>query len=270
MSSSRTHLTIAEKNELRRFHQAQGELTQSELLEWVQRKFNKSIGRSTLGNIVREPIETHFDERLSKRRQPMFPAVDAALLTFIAANRDALVLSDEVLWTQAKLTADVSLSWIQRFKKRHGLAKKAPQAGVPQPQEQEHDDDESDEQVDVDVDAVGDDARSPAAAATVIVAAAIVGNQQDTPGTKRQAIDIQTKQQVITWITNEGGGVASRAAHHFRALGWDLDPGVYRRWWRQKDEIMASDATKKRVKGGGRKRHSDVSDQQVRLVSCVA
>ncbi|GAB9470892.1 unnamed protein product [Globisporangium polare] len=257
---SRTHLTIAEKNEVRRLHQAQSAMTQSELLEWVQRTFNKSIGRSTLGNIVREPIETNFDERMSKRRQPMFPEVDAALLAFIdSANRgNVLALTDEVLWTQAKLTADVSLSWIQRFKKRHGLVKKAPQAiGAPQPQEGE-------ESEDVDVDAVGEEARL---LSTVAAAPSATDDQQDTPGsTKRQAIDIQTKQQVIMWITNEGGGVASRAAHHFRALGWDLDPGVYRRWWRQKDEIMASDATKKRVKGGGRKRLSDVSNQQVRLL----
>lgn len=257
MSSSRTHLTIAEKNEVRRLYQAQSEMTQSELLEWVQRKFNKSIGRSTLGNIVREPIETNFDERMSKRRQPMFPEVDAALLAFIDANRDALALTDEVLWTQAKLTADVSLSWIQRFKKRHGLVKKAPQAGAPQPQEGE-------ESEGVDVDAVDDETRRLSTAAT---SATSIDEQQNTSSsTKRQAIDIQTKQQVIMWITNEGGGVASRAAHHFRALGWDLDPGVYRRWWRQKDELMASDVTKKRVKGGGRKRLSDVSDQQVRLL----
>jgi hypothetical protein len=84
---------------------------------------------------------------------------------------------------------------------------------------------------------------------------------------KRQSIDIQKKQEVITWIANEGGGVASRAAAHFQALGWTLDPGMFRRWWRQKDEIMAQDATKKRVKGGGRKRLSlDVVPETVRLL----
>uniref|UniRef100_K3WWR4 HTH CENPB-type domain-containing protein n=1 Tax=Globisporangium ultimum (strain ATCC 200006 / CBS 805.95 / DAOM BR144) TaxID=431595 RepID=K3WWR4_GLOUD len=241
MSASRTHLTIAEKNELRRFHAAQSDAAPAELLEWVRLKFGKSIGRSTLGNILREPVETDGDPDKAKKRPPLHPEVDVALLAYVDTNKGTAAITDDMLLAQAKLTANVSPSWIQRFKKRHGLVLRKPQ---------------------------GSDATVAEAATTDSAASAVdapqsprgeeSGNESvlSASASKRQSIDIQKKQEVITWIANEGGGVASRAAAHFQALGWTLDPGMFRRWWRQKDEIMAQDATKKRVKGGGRKRLS--------------
>lgn len=234
MSPSRTHLTIAEKNEVRRFHASQRDATHAELLEWVRIKFNKSIGRSTIGNILRDPIETGFDPDKSKKRLPLHPEVDAALLAFVHDNEDEIAVTDDVLLMKARVIADVSPSWIQRFKKRHGLVRKPLQTGMSATRDRTE---------------AADASHSHAENWDVLMAV------------KRQSIDIQKKQEVIAWIASEGGGVASRAAQHFKELGWTLDPGVFRRWWRQKDEIMAQDATKKRVKGGGRKRLSDVSEK---------
>ncbi|ETN10701.1 hypothetical protein PPTG_09795 [Phytophthora nicotianae INRA-310] len=46
----------------------------------------------------------------------------------------------------------------------------------------------------------------------------------------RQAIDITKKQEAIKWIGEQGGGVASRAAPHFRKLGlideWERSDNV--------------------------------------------
>ncbi|ETN04607.1 hypothetical protein PPTG_14443 [Phytophthora nicotianae INRA-310] len=69
----------------------------------------------------------------------------------------------------------------------------------------------------------------------------------------RQAIDIAKKQEAIKWIGEQGGGVASRVAPHFRKLGWDVDASTYRKWWRNKEGIMAAQPHQKRLHGGGRK-----------------
>ena len=72
-------------------------------------------------------------------------------------------------------------------------------------------------------------------------------------GTKRQAIELWQKQQVVEWIKNEGNGIPNRAIKHFNTLGWKLDGGVVSRWWRQREEILSAAPTQKRLKGGGRK-----------------
>ncbi|ETO59381.1 hypothetical protein F444_22251, partial [Phytophthora nicotianae P1976] len=54
--------------------------------------------------------------------------------------------------------------------------------------------------------------------------------------TMRQAIGIAKKQEAIKWIGEQGGGVASRAAPHFRKVGWDVDASTFRKWRRNKEE----------------------------------
>lgn len=70
---------------------------------------------------------------------------------------------------------------------------------------------------------------------------------------KRSSIDLGRKQEVIEWIAADGQGVPTRAVKHFRALGWDFDPGTVRSWWRNRDRIQDAAPTQKRLKGGGRK-----------------
>lgn len=76
------------------------------------------------------------------------------------------------------------------------------------------------------------------------------------PPQKRTPIDIWRKQEVIRWIDNEGGGVPTRAVKHFRSLGWSIDGGAVRKWWRARDEILAADPKTRRLPGAGRKKTS--------------
>lgn len=76
------------------------------------------------------------------------------------------------------------------------------------------------------------------------------------PPQKRTPIDIWRKQEVIRWIDNEGGGVATRAVKHFRALGWSIDGGAVRKWYRARDDILAADPKTRRLPGAGRKKTS--------------
>jgi hypothetical protein len=70
---------------------------------------------------------------------------------------------------------------------------------------------------------------------------------------RRNSIPIWRKQEVITWIIEEGENCPSRAIAHFRPLGLNVDGAAVRKWWRCRDEIMAAKPHQKRVSGGGRK-----------------
>ncbi|GAB9466910.1 Ars-binding protein 1 [Globisporangium polare] len=125
----RQPLTLAEKNELRRFHASQpsGAAKQSEMLDWVRARFGKSIGRSSIGRILSSAIdveETTMGPKRIRKRSSKYPDIEAALLAYILANRDTVVFTDDVLWDQARIAAagrQVSMSWVQRFKNRNGL-----------------------------------------------------------------------------------------------------------------------------------------------------
>uniref|UniRef100_K3WA48 HTH CENPB-type domain-containing protein n=1 Tax=Globisporangium ultimum (strain ATCC 200006 / CBS 805.95 / DAOM BR144) TaxID=431595 RepID=K3WA48_GLOUD len=128
MAAKRQLLTIAQKNELRRFHASMkpSKITQKELLEWVEMKFGKTIGRSSIGKILSRAPE---DEALvSGKRMRMrlskFLDVEAALLTYILENRDTVAFTDDHLWEKARSVRPVSMSWVQRFKGRHGISGK--------------------------------------------------------------------------------------------------------------------------------------------------
>ncbi|KAG6611416.1 Pogo transposable element with KRAB [Phytophthora cinnamomi] len=61
------------------------------------------------------------------------------------------------------------------------------------------------------------------------------------------------KQQVLRWIESEGGQVPTRAIRHFRAQGLKLDGGSVRRWWRDREKLLAADPSMRRLPGGGRR-----------------
>lgn len=129
---ARQPLTLAEKNEVRRFHAAQsGAPTQSEMMDWVHAKFAKSIGRSSIARILSSAVdvgEVTMGPKRFRKRSSKYPDIEAALLTFILANRDTVVFTDDVLWDQARVAAagrQVSMSWVQRFKNRNNLRAKS-------------------------------------------------------------------------------------------------------------------------------------------------
>ncbi|TYZ66446.1 hypothetical protein PybrP1_002419 [[Pythium] brassicae (nom. inval.)] len=194
---------------------------------------------------LREPIEVHLGGTRAKKRPTLHPEAEVALLAFVRDVGDRMVLSGQELLAQARLTADVSHSWIQRFKKHHGLGPRGAVAA-------EHAASAALSAISVGNALVGGDLASQLIANDIRQVAASGGldnpleqtmvpaleadadnrmnetnaNANANANAKRQAVDILTEQQVIAWITGEGEGVASRAAQHFRGLGWNLDAGA--------------------------------------------
>lgn len=158
-AGARHHLTIAEKNQLRACHRAHPDMTQELLRDWAHSKFGKWVGRSTIGKITSSPDETCVNQDAKRNQSGRFPDMERALYGFVLAAADAdqgaatgaqgdagaaveedhtvgeqpaaTVLNDAVLWAKAneilKSTLgeqhSVSVGWVQRFKKRHGLHK---------------------------------------------------------------------------------------------------------------------------------------------------
>ncbi|KAG3129153.1 hypothetical protein C6341_g24247 [Phytophthora cactorum] len=69
----------------------------------------------------------------------------------------------------------------------------------------------------------------------------------------RIPISIWCKQEVLRWIEEDGDGVPTRAIKHFSAKGWKLDGGSVRRWWRDREQLLAADPASRRRAGGGRR-----------------
>ncbi|KAG3041714.1 hypothetical protein PC121_g23305 [Phytophthora cactorum] len=69
----------------------------------------------------------------------------------------------------------------------------------------------------------------------------------------RIPISIWRKQEVLRWIEEDGDGVPTRAIKHFSAKGWKLDGGSVRRWWRDREQLLAADPDSRRRAGGGRR-----------------
>ncbi|CAI5707520.1 unnamed protein product [Peronospora effusa] len=153
-SRSRHHLTISDKNRLRRYHKQHPELTQEELREWAYTTFGQWIARSTVGHIVRAPEEVSANPEATRFQSGRYPDMEQELYAVIEARWRQLGvgvkeaggshgLSDAELWTKAneilKRTRgsdeSVSVAWVHRFKKRHGLhrwqMKRAAAAVVP-------------------------------------------------------------------------------------------------------------------------------------------
>ncbi|CAI5720715.1 unnamed protein product [Peronospora effusa] len=139
-SRSRHHLTISDKNRLRRYHKQHPELTQEELREWAYTTFGQWIARSTVGHIVRAPEEVSANPEATRFQSGRYPDMEQELYAVIEARWRQLGvgvkkaggshgLSDAELWTKAneilKRTRgsdeSVSVAWVHRFKKRHGL-----------------------------------------------------------------------------------------------------------------------------------------------------
>ncbi|KAG6584614.1 ARS-binding protein 1 [Phytophthora cinnamomi] len=137
MAVARHHLTIQEKNQLRAFHRSRPELTQEQLREWAHVQFGKWIGRSTIGKIAATPEELCANPSAKRVQSGRYPEMEQELFEFVLARQgeqergggDLPLLSEGLLWTRANdilrrtrgPSQSVSLGWVQRFKKRHGL-----------------------------------------------------------------------------------------------------------------------------------------------------
>jgi DDE superfamily endonuclease/Tc5 transposase DNA-binding domain len=70
---------------------------------------------------------------------------------------------------------------------------------------------------------------------------------------RRKSVELSIKKEAIEWIATEGGGVPSRAVRHFRTRGWRISPSSYRQWWHQREQILASFGSRRRLEGAGRR-----------------
>ncbi|GMF27173.1 unnamed protein product [Phytophthora lilii] len=125
MVSARQHLTIYEKNELRRHHLANPSLKHVDLQQWVATRLKKRIGVSTVGKIVNQPLDATPNGNIKKKRKPQHASIEPQLLDFVHNQEEHGLLSDDVLQAKAnQLVGEevVTLSWIQRFKARHGVS----------------------------------------------------------------------------------------------------------------------------------------------------
>lgn len=140
MAISRHHLTILEKNQLRAHHRERPDLTQEQLREWIHGNFGKWIGRSTIGKLVSTPDEVCANPLAKRVQSGRYPEMEAELFNYIMTMQseepgdeplrdDHSICSEGPLWIKANeilkrtkgSNQSVSLGWVQRFKKRHGL-----------------------------------------------------------------------------------------------------------------------------------------------------
>ncbi|CAI5720853.1 unnamed protein product [Hyaloperonospora brassicae] len=71
------------------------------------------------------------------------------------------------------------------------------------------------------------------------------------------------KKEAIEWIMGPGNGIPSRAEKHF---GWDVSASSFRKWWKNRDNILKDLGRKKRIRGGGRKPYLEDSEEKLLVV----
>ncbi len=127
----RVFLTVQERNELRNHAAKNPKLTQTDLAAWVARTYGKEVGRSSIGKILQCEKEVSLNPKQQKRRASQYPEMEEQLYAFVLSTEDDAVLSDELLCTKANsllhesgLDAQVPLSWVQKFKWRHGIKRR--------------------------------------------------------------------------------------------------------------------------------------------------
>jgi hypothetical protein len=100
-------------------------------LNFDRKYLGKNVGRSTVGKVINTEIETMLNPDRQKRRCVKYPAMEEELYKFVLRHENDAFFSDELVWMKAKEflkqldpDAKVSLSWVQRFKERHGIKKR--------------------------------------------------------------------------------------------------------------------------------------------------
>ena len=73
MPGQRVHLTIEEKNQLREYYKSKSRLSLDDLVGYVQTKFKKKVGKSSVDRIVTQPMQTLHPTNQKNKRQSQFP-----------------------------------------------------------------------------------------------------------------------------------------------------------------------------------------------------
>jgi hypothetical protein len=127
-TKARVSLTIQEKNELRIYAKKNPALSKQELTLWAREKFEKDVGFSTVSKISSSGLQLVHNPDTRRERRGRNPAMEAKLYEFIRKCEDESCLSDQIIFLKANdllnksgSNATVSISWVQKFKKRFAI-----------------------------------------------------------------------------------------------------------------------------------------------------
>ncbi|XP_067656370.1 tigger transposable element-derived protein 2-like [Haliotis asinina] len=131
---ARVELTPQIKKDICLFKQSNPKVTQSKIITYAVEKFGMKIGRSTVSDILKDSTKwlavPSNDRSTSRNRKPKHEDLENDLfLWFTDARSRNMILTDELLKTQAKLLGDrlgvvdfaYSRGWLNRFKQRRGI-----------------------------------------------------------------------------------------------------------------------------------------------------
>ncbi|KAG6953249.1 hypothetical protein JG688_00012919 [Phytophthora aleatoria] len=122
----RTHLSVAQKAELRLYYRAHPGLTHEDIIRWAQARFSVLLGRSTVGSILRAPQDTSLNAAAKRNQEGRFPQMERDLYQIVLQSPDLTQLSDLVLCAKANELLQgqqsVTKSWVFRFKQRHAFS----------------------------------------------------------------------------------------------------------------------------------------------------
>ncbi len=84
-----------------------------------------------MGKIIKQPLVVSLNPNRMTHRACRYPEMEAQLYNFFLTVEDKVVLTDDLLWVKAnnllkelKADAKVSLAWVCKFKRRHGIKRR--------------------------------------------------------------------------------------------------------------------------------------------------
>ncbi|RWS23021.1 Pdc2p-like protein [Leptotrombidium deliense] len=126
-------LSMSQKHELiSKWKQTPG-ITQEQLAQWANSKFNAHIKRNTVSTIIKKFKQNKLNEESNVRRnrEVLFPTLDDALHEWVLQYQNIAIISDAIIIEKGKQFASklniaenqLSLSpgWLSSFKKRHNI-----------------------------------------------------------------------------------------------------------------------------------------------------
>lgn len=129
---TRVYLTVGEKNAIRRQHELQHEWTHEALAAWAVQELGKRVLRSTVSKVLRsEQQDEHVNQQVTRKNTARFPEMESELFEWFRETKGSQKVTDAVIRSKANelllrrggdSTAQVSLSWVTRFKNRHGIS----------------------------------------------------------------------------------------------------------------------------------------------------
>ena len=123
-----THISFVQKRALQTHQRENPGLTQADLCRWALGEFRVRDARSTISRIPSEDIPVTLNPRAKRQQKGRHAEVEKALFHFVLDTQTKFTLTDFILHQKANqlledagVTTTLSLSWVSRFKARHGI-----------------------------------------------------------------------------------------------------------------------------------------------------